>query len=40
MDDSQLELLTKKEKLLEEEIAQLQDAELSAQVAGKKGGFG
>jgi hypothetical protein len=39
MDDSQIELLTKKERLLEEEIAQSQDAGLSAQLAGK-GGFG
>jgi hypothetical protein len=36
MDDSQIELLTKKERLLEEEIAQSQDAGLSAQLAGKR----
>jgi hypothetical protein len=36
MDDSQIELLTKKERLLEEEIAHLQDAGLGAQVAVKK----
>ena len=36
MDDSQIELLTKEEGLLEEEVKQLQDAGLNAQVAGKK----
>jgi hypothetical protein len=36
MDDSQIELLTKKERLLEEEVKQLQDAGLNAQVAAKK----
>jgi hypothetical protein len=34
MDDSQIELLTKKERLLEEEVKQLQEAGLK--VAGKK----
>jgi hypothetical protein len=36
VDDSQIELLSKKERLLEEEVKQLQDAGLNAQVAGKK----
>ena len=36
MDDPHIELLTKKERLLEEEIAHLQDAGLGAQVAVKK----
>ena len=36
MDDSQIELLTNKERLLEEEIAHLQDSGLGAQVAVKK----
>ena len=36
MDDSQIELLTKKERLLEAEIAQLQDAGMTGQAAGKQ----
>jgi hypothetical protein len=39
MDDSQIELLTKKERLLEEEIAHLQDAGLRSGCR-QKGGFG
>ena len=40
MDDSQIELLTKKERLLEAEIAHLQDAGLGAQAGSQTGGFG
>jgi hypothetical protein len=36
MDDSQIELLTKKERLLEAEITQLQDTGLTAQAASKQ----
>jgi hypothetical protein len=36
MDDSQIELLTKKERLLEAEITQLQDNGLKAQAASKR----
>jgi hypothetical protein len=36
MDDSQIELLTKKERLLEAEITQLRDTGLTAQVASKR----
>jgi hypothetical protein len=36
MDDSQIELLTKKERLLEAEIAQLQDTGMTAQTASKQ----
>ena len=36
MDDSQIELLTKKERLLEAEITQLRDTGLTAQVASKQ----
>ena len=36
MDDSQIELLTKKERLLEAEITQLQDTRMSAQAASKQ----
>jgi hypothetical protein len=36
MDDSQIELLTKKERLLEAEIAQLQDDGMTDQAASKQ----
>jgi hypothetical protein len=36
VDDSQIELLTKKERLLEAEITQLQDAGMTAQAASKQ----
>ena len=36
MDDSQIELLTKTERLLEAEITQLQDAGMTAQAASKQ----
>jgi hypothetical protein len=36
MDDSQIELLTKKERLLEAEITQLRDTGLTAQVDRRK----
>ena len=36
MDDSQIELLTKKERLLKAEITQLQDTGMAAQAASKQ----
>jgi hypothetical protein len=36
MDDSQIELLTKEERLLETEITQLQDTGMTAQTASKQ----
>ena len=36
MDDSEIELLTEKERLLEGEITQLQDTGMAAQAAGKQ----